>query len=154
MKKFLLSLLILFALPMSSSFADDGVLVVKPSAHSVSVTLDRLQGIMKKKGITIFARVDHSGGAKKVDMDLAPTQLLIFGNPKLGTPLMLSNQKIGIDLPLKALAWKDKDGKVWLAYTDPAYLKKKHSISDKDKVFEKMAGALDKLTDAATKADK
>ncbi len=154
MRKLFVLLAVLFVFPVSYAVAGDDPLIVKASAHSVSDTLDRLQGIMKKKGITIFARVDHAGGAKKVGLELKSTQLLIFGNPKLGTPLMMSNQRIGIDLPLKALAWQDKDGKVWLAYTDPGYLKKKHGISDKDGVFKKMAGALNKLTDAAVKAAK
>lgn len=129
---------------------DDG-LVVKASPHGVTATLDRLEAIMKKKGLTIFARVDHAAGARKVGMDMAPTQLLIFGNPKMGTPLMQSNRRMGIDLPLKALAWQDDTGQVWLAYNKPAYLAARHGIEDRDKVFAKMTGALDKLTDAAIK---
>ena len=125
------------------------ILIVKQSKHNVTETLDRLAKIMQSKGITIFARVNHTAGAKKVGLKMLPTELLIFGNPKMGTPLMLSNRAIGIDLPLKALAWRDKDGKVWLGYTKPSVLKSRHGIADRDPVFKKMTGALDKLTTAA-----
>ncbi len=127
-------------------------LVKKQSPHSVSDTLDRLTKVMQSKGITIFARVDHTAGATRVGLELKPTQLLIFGNPKLGTPLMQANREIGIALPLKVLAWEDKNGKVWLAYTKPDVLKSRYNISGKDEVFKKMTGALDKLTGAAIKA--
>ncbi len=143
---FALFLTCLAALP---AHAKDN-LIVKQSAHSVAETLDRLEGILKKRGLTIFARVDHAAGAKKAGMEMKPTQLLVFGNPKMGTPLMLSNRRIGIDLPIKVLAWEDDKSMVWLAYNDPAYLKSRHGISDKDPVFGKMTGALGKLTDAAT----
>lgn len=154
LNRFVLVVLAYILLPISFLQAKDDVLIVKKSAHSVSVTLDRLTKVLESKGITIFARVNHSAGGKKVGLDLAPTELLIFGNPKLGTPLMQSNQRIAVDLPLKALAWKDKDGQVWLGYHSPSYLKSKHSISGKDAVFKKMTGALNKLTDVAIKADK
>ncbi|MEM9027353.1 MAG: DUF302 domain-containing protein [Pseudomonadota bacterium] len=131
----------------------EGITVTKPSAHSVAVTLDRLTKILESKGITVFARVDHAAGAKKAGAKLPPTQLLIFGNPKLGTPLMQSNRAIGLDLPMKALAWEDKDGKVFLTYTAPAALKSRHAITDRDKVFQTMTGALNGLTTAATKAE-
>ena len=134
---------------VTTSAADENGIVKKKSPHSVKVTLDRLENILKKKGITVVARVKHSAAAAKVDMKLADTELLIFGNPKLGTPLMMSNQEIGIDLPLKALAYKDASGQVWLAYNDPAYLKHRHAITDKDTVFEKMGGALNGMTDKA-----
>ncbi|MEL6873233.1 MAG: DUF302 domain-containing protein [Pseudomonadota bacterium] len=144
---------VLLALPTSAATAGEAKLVTKPSAHSVSKTLDRLSGMLKSKGITIFARVDHAAGAKKAGLELPPTELLIFGNPKLGTPLMQSNRAIGADLPMKALAWEDKDGKVYLSYTAPAALKARYAIGDKDKVFQTMTGALGKFTDAATKAE-
>lgn len=143
--------LALMGLITTSAQADDP-LVVKQSNHSVSVTLDRLAKILGDKGITVFARVDHAAGAKKAGLDLKPTELLIFGNPKLGTPLMQSNRQIAIDLPMKVLVWEDDDGKVWLAYTAPAEMKKRHAITDRDAVFDKMNGALGKLTDAAVKA--
>ena len=117
--------------------------------HSVTVTLDRLENVLAKKGITVAVRWKHSDKAKGVGMQMRDTEILIFGNPKMGSPLMLSNQQVGIDLPMKALAYKDASGQVWLAYNDPAYLKKRHGITDKDKVFAKMTGALNKLTSKA-----
>lgn len=125
-------------------------MVTKKSQLSVAKTLDKLENILKKKGLTIFARVDHSANAKKVGLELRPTQLLIFGNPKMGTPLMHSNQTAALDLPQKALAWQDASGQVWITYNDPAYLASRHAISDKDPVIKKMAGALKKLTTAAS----
>ncbi|MCN4144210.1 MAG: DUF302 domain-containing protein [Thiohalomonas sp.] len=113
--------LLLFLLSIALiSHAYDG-LVVKPSAYSVAETLDRMKSIMKKKEITIFTRINYAQGAKSVVIDLQATELLIFGNPKLGLPLMLSQPKAAIDLPLKAIVWKDKEGKVWLPYNSPDY---------------------------------
>ncbi len=141
MKRIILALFCasLYAVPAGAGGTG---LITVASNHSVEITLDRLTKIMTSKGITIFARVDHAAGAKKVDKELAPTQLLIFGNPKLGTPLMQSDVKIGLDLPLKALAWRDDNGKVWVSYNDPAYLKTRYQMTDRDPVFEKIAGAL------------
>lgn len=147
----MISVLLFLVLAVPTAQAADK-LVVKESQHSVSETLDRLSAIMKEKGITIFARIDHAAGAKKVGIGLKPTQVLIFGNPKLGTPLMQANRQIGVDLPLKALAWEDDAGKVWLGYTAPETLKQRFGISERDEVFKKMTGALDNLTGAATKA--
>lgn len=130
--------------------AENG-LVVKESTRSVTETISLLEETLKSKGITIFARVDHTAGAAKVDLDLRPTELLIFGNPKLGTPLMQTNQTTGIDLPLKALAYEDADGKVLLVYNDPAYLNARHGLDEKAKVLEKISGALNNFTDIATK---
>ena len=139
--------------PMTASPASaDDPLVVKASPYSVKTTLDRLSAILTRKGITVFARIDHAAGAHKVGMELAPTELLLFGNPKLGTPLMKANRRIGIDLPLKALAWRDANGKVWLAYTRADALRARYGVAGVDKVFAKMRGALDKLTNAALKA--
>lgn len=133
-----------------AAFAGMG-LVTKKSAHSVTQTLDRLEGALKDKGIIIFARIDHAAGAKKAGMPLRSTELLIFGNPKLGTPLMQSKQTIGIDLPLKVLAWEDENGQVWLTYNAPNFLANRHGITDRAQVLAKMTEALQKLTDAATK---
>ncbi len=107
----------------------DGI-VSKPSKYSVPETLDRLEAVLRGKGITIFARVDHSGEAEKVGLKMPPTQLLIFGNPKGGTPAMLAAPTSAIDLPLKALAWQDGDGKVWLSYNDVEYLKRRFGLTD------------------------
>lgn len=132
------------------AFAGTGV-ITKKSAHSVKQTLDRLEKTLKEKGIVVFARIDHAAGAKKVGAHLRPTELLIFGNPKLGTPLMQSNQTIGIDLPLKVLAWEDENGQVWLMYYAPAFLADRHGITHQADVLTQMSGALQKLTDVATK---
>jgi len=103
-------------------------LVTIPSKFSVKGTLDRLEANLKAKDITIFARIDHAAGAASVAMPLRPTELLIFGNPKAGTPLMQSNQTVGIDLPLKILGWQDASGKVWLTYNDPSWLAQRHRL--------------------------
>jgi uncharacterized protein (DUF302 family) len=98
----------------------------------------------------VFARIDHSAGAAKVDKELRPTVLLIFGNPKAGTPLMESRQTVAIDLPMKALAWVDRDGQVWLSYNDPGYLLQRHAITDHAPLVEKMRRVLGELSAAAT----
>ncbi len=125
-------------------------LVIKASPYGVAKTIDRLEAIFKKKGITVFARIDHAAGAAKIGKSMPPTQLIIFGNPKLGTPLMESQRKIGIALPLKILAW-EANGKVKIAYTKPSQLAKRYGVVDRDPVLAKIAGALNKLTNAAIK---
>jgi uncharacterized protein (DUF302 family)/uncharacterized membrane protein YidH (DUF202 family) len=105
-------------------------IISKPSRHSVPETLDRLETTLHEKGVKVFARVDHSGEAEKAGLKMPPTQVLIFGNPKAGTPAMLSAPTAAIDLPLKALAWQDSDGKVWLSYNDVEYLKRRFGLSD------------------------
>lgn len=132
----------------STSSAGDG-LVSKKSGFSAEQTLDRLEAVLKEKGITVFARVSHTKGAAGVGIELRPTELLIFGNPKLGSHFFTSNQTAGIDLPMKALAWQDADGQVWLTYNDPQYIADRHGIADRDEIVQKMTGALDKMTDAA-----
>jgi uncharacterized protein (DUF302 family) len=99
-----------------------------PSRYSVPETISRLQFILKESGVMVFALVDHSGEAAKVGLEMRPTQLLIFGNPKAGTPLMVAAPSCAIDLPLKALAWQDAQGKVWLSYNAPEYLQERHCI--------------------------
>jgi len=106
---------------------NDG-LIHTASPHSVAETLQRLEAILKSKGLTIFARVDHSGEAAKVGMEMHPTQLLIFGSPKGGTPVMLAAPSVAIDLPLKALVWEDDQGKVWITQNSPEYLQQRHGI--------------------------
>jgi uncharacterized protein (DUF302 family) len=99
-----------------------------PSRYSVPETLERLEAILKEKGITVFALVDHSGEAEKSGLKMRPTQLLIFGSPKGGTPLMVAAPRLAIDLPLKALAWQDEHGQVWLSYNSPEYLQQRHGF--------------------------
>jgi uncharacterized protein (DUF302 family) len=106
---------------------DRGIIDI-PSPYSVPETLARLQSILKEKGVTVFALVDHSGEAAKAGLEMSPTQLLIFGSPKGGTPLMVAAPSVAIDLPLKALAWQDAQGKVWLSYNAPEYLQARHGI--------------------------
>jgi len=103
-------------------------LVTVASNHGATETIDRLEAALKSKGVTIFARIDHAAGAKAAGMQLRPTQLLIFGNPKAGTPLMQANQLIGIALPLKALAWQDAAGRMWLSYIDPEWLAARYAL--------------------------
>jgi uncharacterized protein (DUF302 family) len=121
-------------------------ITAKASKYSVAETIDRLEKIAKAKGITIFARVDHSGEAEKAGLKMRPTQLLIMGNPKAGTPVMVAAPTAAIDLPLKALAWEDANGKVWLGYNNGDYLKQRHNIPDD---LVKNVGAIAGLVDAA-----
>lgn len=136
------------ALGATAARAADGVILVT-SANDVKATTDKLEKVLTEKGITIFARVDHAAGADSVGQKLRPTTLLIFGNPKLGTPLMQKDQKMGLDLPLKALVFEGEDGKTYIAYNDPAYLSKRYGVSEPAKVFETMSGALKNFTAAA-----
>jgi uncharacterized protein (DUF302 family) len=114
---------------MSTDHTPNG-LISHPSPYTVPETLDRLEAILRTKNITIFARIDHSGEAAKAGLTMPPTQLLIFGNPQGGTPIMLAAPISAIDLPLKALAWQDTDGKVWLTINDPHFLQSHYSLSD------------------------
>lgn len=125
--------------------ADNGI-VSKPSPYSVPETLNRLEAVLKSKGITIFARIDHAGEAEKVGLKMRPTQLLIFGSPKAGTALMNASPSIAIDLPLKALAWEDENGKVWLSYNSPAFLKQRHDLKEE---FMKNIAAVASFVDQA-----
>jgi uncharacterized protein (DUF302 family) len=126
---------LMFALSMllaSEAFAvqkEEGIVKI-PSHHSVDETVDKLKTILQSKGVTLFALVDHSGGAEKVGMKMPPTKLLIFGNPKGGTPLMLAAPSAALDLPLKILVAEDGHGKVWISYNSPEYLKERHGFPD------------------------
>lgn len=103
-------------------------IIDKPSEHSVDETVEKLKNILQEKGVALFALVDHSGEAEKVGMKMRPTKLLIFGSPKAGTPLMLAAPSVAIDLPLKILVWEDTQGKVWISYNSPEYLKQRHGF--------------------------
>lgn len=105
-------------------------IVSRPSAHSVEQMVEAVKRLLQARGITLFGVVDHSGEAEKAGLKMKPTKLLIFGNPKAGTPVMLAAPTSAIDLPLKILVWEDADGKVWLSYNDPAYLKQRHGIPE------------------------
>ena len=111
------------------STSDNGI-ISKPSNHSVDETVAKLKGILQAKGVTLFAFVDHSGEAEKAGLKMRPTKLLIFGSPKAGTPLMIASPSIAIDLPLKILISEDANGKVWVSYNDPIYLKDRHNLPE------------------------
>jgi len=104
-------------------------IIDKPTSHSVDETVEKLKGVLRDKGITLFALIDHSGEAEKVGIKMRPTKLLIFGSPKAGTPLMLTAPSSAIDLPLKILIWEDAQGKVWVSYNSPAYLQERHNLA-------------------------
>jgi len=117
---------------------NDGLVHLR-SRYSVPETLQRLESVLQAHGLTVICRVDHSGEAEKVGLKMPPTQLLIFGNPKAGTPLMVASPTLAIDLPLKALAWQDADGTVWLTHNSPDYLKWRHHVPDE--LLKNIAGA-------------
>jgi len=108
----------------------DSGIITRPSRHSVAQTVETLTAVLRAKGVTLFALVDHTGEAAKVGMTMPPTKLLIFGNPKAGTPLMLAAPSVAIDLPLKILVWEDGQGRVWLSYNSPAYLQERHGVPE------------------------
>ena len=146
MFRYLFLALSLFVAPLA--MADNG-LITKQSNYSVTETIDRLEAALKKKGITIALRWSHSERSEAAGIPLRPTELLIFGNPKLGSHMFTSDQRAGIDLPMKALAWQDAEGKVWLSYNDPQYIADRHHIEDRAKIVAKMSGALNKMSDIA-----
>jgi uncharacterized protein (DUF302 family) len=111
----------------SQAWGADG-LVSHKSPYNPKTTMDRLENLLKQKGMTIFARIDHAAGAAKIGKTLRATEVLIFGNPQGGTPFMTCEQTVGIDLPLKALVWEDASGQVWLGYNDPAFLAGRHGV--------------------------
>jgi uncharacterized protein (DUF302 family) len=128
--------------------AADGMINV-PSTYSVSETADRLENILQEKGMTVFNRIKHSESAAKVGIGLRDTELIIFGNPKVGSPLMQCQQTVAIDLPQKALVWKDAQSQVWISYNDPKYLGKRHHISGCGETIAKIETALAGITEAA-----
>jgi uncharacterized protein (DUF302 family) len=134
----------------ASAKAVDGV-VLTPSANDVKTTTDKLQKILSDKGVTIFARIDHAAGAKSIGQTLRPMELLVFGNPKLGTALMQKNPQIGLDLPLKALVFQGEDGTTYIAYPDPAFLSKRYGVDEAASTVTQMAEALKGFAAAAAK---
>jgi len=112
-------------------------------------TMDRLEAEIRAHGMTVFARIDHAAGAAEVGLTLAPTELIIFGNARGGTPLMQSVQTVGIDLPLKALVWEDTAGKTWISYNEPSWIAQRHSVANAEPVVSKMAAALSAMSKAA-----
>ena len=147
MKKLLMAMSIILIFAMQT-MAADGMIDVQ-SDFNVKETTDRLESILNKKGMAIFNRIKHSESAWKVGIELRETELLIFGNPKVGSPLMKCQQSVAIDLPQKALVWEDHESKVWISYNDPAYLEKRHGISICGEVISKIKNALSGITKAA-----
>ncbi len=135
---------------VSMAFADNGLISIK-SSHDVQRTADRLENTLRGKGMTVFIRINHAEGAQKVGKKLRPTELVVFGNPKVGTPLMQCSQSVAIDLPQKALIWEDEAGHVWLSYNDPKYLAKRHGITECVNVIKKIEKALSNFAHAATR---
>lgn len=121
------------------------------SEYPVAATADKLANAITGKGLNVFARINHTEGAQEAGMELRPTELLIFGNPKAGTPLMQCGQSTAIDLPQKALIWEDEDGQVWLGYNDPEYLKERHGIEGCKKPLENISKALENFASVATR---
>ncbi len=137
-------------LTMNPSDGAGADLVTLPSAHSATETVERLKSLLSQKKIQVFADIDHAEGAQAVGLPLRPTRLLIFGNPQAGTPLMQSQQTIGLDLPLRVLVWEDAAGKVWLTYHRPELLAQRHQILDHDEAIEALGCGLAALARAAT----
>jgi uncharacterized protein (DUF302 family) len=113
--------------PVAAATLDNGMIHIS-SPYSFAETLKRVESLLQEKGLTIFGRIDHSGEAEKVGQKMHPTQVLIFGSPKGGTPLMVASPTLAIDLPLKALIWEDAGGKVWVSYNTPEYLQQRHNV--------------------------
>ena len=144
--RILFTVLLLFGTAVAVA---DGLTTLK-SAHDVPETMNRFENAVRDAGLAVFARIDHGEQAGNAGLGLRPTQLLIFGSPKVGTHLMQSNQRIGIDLPLKALVWEDAEGKVWLGYLPAAILLQRYAINDRAEIRTKMTGLLAKLARTAT----
>jgi uncharacterized protein (DUF302 family) len=148
MRQILYTITALFLLA-SLSYADNGIISVK-SSHDVKATADRLENTLRQKGMTVFIRINHAEGAQKVGKKLRPTELVVFGNPNVGTPLMQCRQSTAIDLPQKALIWEDQEGTVWFSYNDPNYLVERHGITGCAEVIKKIENALSNFAKAAT----
>ena len=139
--------ILLLAIPV---MAAEGVIDVQ-SDFTAAATADRLEKVLLSKGMTIFNRIKHSEGAARVGIELRATELINFGNPKVGSSLMQCQQSVAIDLPLKALVWEDAGKKIWISYNDPGFLQQRHDIAGCEQVLDKMAAALDGMTKAAAR---
>jgi len=147
--KFLRKIALVIAVLTFSPFGFAAELVQKPSPHSVQSTMDKLQAAVEKAGARVAARVDHAAAAKTVGIDLLPNQVLIFGNPNIGSPIFVENSAAGLDLPIRVVVFENADGQTMVAYHDPASLAESFGLSPNMKSFQMMAGALAKLTDSA-----
>jgi uncharacterized protein (DUF302 family) len=149
MKKITLVALMILSIAISVEAAD-GVVNVQ-STFNVEKTADRIESLLKEKGMTVFNRIKHSESADNIGIDLRDTELIIFGNPKVGSPLIKCQQSVAIDLPQKALIWKDGVGKVWITYNNPIYLTKRHNITGCEEVILKIEKALASIAKSASK---
>lgn len=149
--KLITGLLITFCIINTEIKAADSNGIVKlKSVNSVTETINKLVTVLNNKGMTIFKRIDHAAGAKNAGLQLRATELLIFGKPRVGTPLMLCSQTAALDLPQKALAYEDEKGQVWLIYNDPGYMVKRHNITGCEKAIQKVTNALARFSKTAT----
>lgn len=143
------ALALIAAVTTTDAFARSEGIVAKPSAYPVKETKDRLERILKAKGFTVYARIDLGAAARSINQGLAPAEVLVFGMPKISTSLMQSNIVIGIDLPLKALAYQESDGQIYLTYNHPGYLVRRHGITDMNRLVSAISRILANLTDDA-----
>jgi uncharacterized protein (DUF302 family) len=139
------------AIAAASATAAENGIVTKASTYSVAETLARLEKVLTAKGMTVFARIDHRAEAERSGLAMRSAQLLVFGNPKGGTPLMVAAPTAALDLPLKTLVWEDAGGKVWLSYNTLAYVAQRHEIRGKDDLIRNLDGALNAMSDEALK---
>ncbi len=135
---------------LADMMASPNGMIQLPSQFSVAETGDRFEEALQQRQLTLFSRIDHAQNAASVGKELRETQLLIFGNPNVGTPLMQCNQTVAIDLPQKALIWQDEADQVWLAYNDPNYLLTRHDLTECEPIIERITGVLNELATAAT----
>lgn len=142
-------LISLFALALSQTAPAADGLVTKASKYPVAATMDRIESVAKEKGMIIFARIDHGAGAEKMGLKMPAAQVLVFGNPKGGTPLMLAAPSAALDLPLRVAVWEDAQGKVWVGYNSVSYVKDRHGITGKDELVKTLDGVLDGITGKA-----
>jgi uncharacterized protein (DUF302 family) len=140
-------------MPPSDSFAIVEGLTTVPSHFAPKETMDRVETEIGERGMNVFARIDHAAGAAEAGLTLRPTELIIFGNARGGTPLMQSVQTVGIDLPLKLLVWEDAAGKTWISYNEPAWIAQRHHVSDAQPIVNKMADLLSAILRKAADAD-
>ena len=152
MKFINLTLFLLLATFSMTTSAQNGLITVE-SQHPVSETADRFEQLVNDKGLKFFMRIDHSENAANADLNLRPTQVILFGNPVAGTALMNCGQTIAIDLPQKALFWQDEAGKSWVSYNDPYHLQSRHSLNGCEPVLEKVSGLLSGLATKAASKD-
>lgn len=143
------SVLVILLFVAGAAGAADNGLVVRSSAHGVAETADRLEAALESKGMTVFTRIDHAAGAASVGQALPPTELVIFGNPKVGTPLMQCDPSVAIDLPQKMLIRETAEGAVQIAYNDPAWLARRHDLADCGAVLDRVDAALKAFAAAA-----